>query len=638
MMLLPILNSMVSPDYHAGLFLTCVLIFKFHKMKNWLHLLSVFICIVYFTMDGYSQMGGLGSEEAIRVYVEFADGTNRGMMDPVTGNKGLPDEDYDATTAMVINWHKMKEKHPDQNARLEFRKEYPDTSLWIEAEGESYEFWHREELIHRVILKDLTPNSVYSFRVKKEGETFRFRTMPESLTDRPVKIVITSDHQSPKWNEYAHANAKMTALLQPDMFIVIGDFVNCAGQSTDRNAESWAKYLDQLYGIDAGYFLYDRKLGGDLYRNLIIPHVSILGNHETGDGNHIRWPSCVATGKSEPGYPMYTAANWMELLFHFPFKSEGFYSEYRPDHPNINQEYVREGFGQGGFGKLSFADYLLLIALDNGSQNWEGEPDQGLRDWEGKPITEKWPWFETHHSDVRQDVWLANLLEPEEGPTAGSKYENIIPLWHRGLFGSARINMSLKNRGIFEYWLPVLERNGVKFIGEAHDHLYSRSVPMKTSQTRPENTYLKKVYYEPLSWELTSDLESSYLDRFYSVNCLFDETDDTIVGWEYKGRYITYDPQGFRTFGYGGWAAGRRQIGDRGAGNAGWWFVDPEKGGDHFSGEDSYHINVLTLTPDGFQSEAFDFRSLDQFQKNEKPVPIHSISWDNESNRWSDQP
>src|SRR5690625_7374559 len=76
---------------------------------------------------------------------------------------------------------------------------------------------------------------------------------------------------------------------------------------------------------------------------------------------------------SEPWYPKYTAANWMELLFHFPFKSEGFYSEYRPDHPNINEEYVQAGFGPGGFGKLSFSDYLLLIALDNGIQNWEGE-------------------------------------------------------------------------------------------------------------------------------------------------------------------------------------------------------------------------------------------------------------------------
>jgi len=586
---------------------------------------------------GSGQNFTLGEQEAIRVYVEFADGTNRGMVDSDTRQGGLPDEDYDATTAMVINWHKSGENDSSMNGRIEFRKEFPDTSAWIQRDGETFEFWHRGELINRVLLQNLEPNSVYAFRVKEDGKTYRFRTMPGSLDDRPVKMVITSDHQSPGWNKYAHANAEMTALIQPDMFIVIGDFVNCAGKSTRKNADHWALYLDQLYSVDSGYFLYEMELENQIYSNLIIPHVTVLGNHETGDGNHIRWPSCVATGMSEPGYPKYTAANWMELLFHFPFKSEGFYSEYRPDHPNINEEYVQAGFGQGGFGKLSFSDYLLLIALDNGSQNWEGEPDVGLRDWEGNRITEKWPWFEEHHSDVRQDPWLMNLLEPEGGPSAGDRYDHIIPLWHRGLFGSARFNMSLKNRGIFEYWLPALERNGVKFIGEAHDHLYSRSVPMKISKEQPENTYLKKVKYEPLSWDLTSDLPASNIDSFYHVNCVFDRTGDSIVGWEYKGHYITYDPAGFRTFGYGGWAAGRRQIGDRGAGNAGWWFVDPEKGGEHFSGIDSYHINVVTLTPDGFETEAYDYRALENFQKKEEPTPIHRISWDKNRNRWSDQ-
>lgn len=585
----------------------------------------------------HGQGRSLGKEEAIRVYVEFADGGNRGIYDAETGQGGFPDEDYDATTAMVINWHKFPERKDSQNALLEWRKEYPDTSDWTMMEGESHEFWHRKERINRILLKDLTPNAVYAFKVKEGGEIYRFRMMPGSLKDRPVKLVITSDHQSPHWNEYAHANAEMTSLIQPDMFIVIGDFVNCAGKATPKNADNWAHYLDNLYSVDSGYYLYDKEIDDHVYSNLVVPHVSVLGNHETGDGNHIRWPSCVATMNPNPGYPEFTAANWMELLFHFPFKSEGFYSEYRPDHPNINEDYVREGFGHGGFGKLSFSNYLLLIALDNGSQNWEGEPDTGLRDWEGNHITEKWPWFETHHSDIRQDQWLVDLLEPEEGLNAGSRYENIIPLWHRGLFGSARFNMSLKNRGIFEYWLPVLERNGVKFIGEAHDHLYSRSVPMSISKDQPANTYLKKVYYEPLSWELTTNLTQAYIDSFYSVNCLFDQTADTIVGWEYKDNFITYDPQGFRTFGYGGWAAGRRQIGDRGAGNAGWWFVDSDKGGEHFSGTASYHINVLTLTSDGLLTEAYDYRELEKFKKNGKTMPIHSIFWDKKESTWSDQ-
>jgi hypothetical protein len=259
----------------------------------------------------------------------------------------------------------------------------------------------------------------------------------------------------------------------------------------------WTIYIIQI--PDILYIML--KLKEKYFTNMIIPHVAILGNHETGDKHHIRWPTCVVTGSSNPGFPQFTAANWMELLFHFPFRSEGFYSEFRPDHPNINKNTLQSGFGHGGFGKLSFSDYLLLIALDN-SQNWEGKPDKGLHDWQGNPIIDTWPWFETHYSDVRQDLWLKNLLEPKDGPSAGEIYENIIPVWHRGLFGSARLNMSLKNRAMMEYWLPILYRNGVKFFAEAHDHLYGRSIPMGISDEQPHNTYLEKVYYQPQSWRL----------------------------------------------------------------------------------------------------------------------------------------
>lgn len=579
----------------------------------------------------------LGQNEALRVYVEFADGTNRGMYDPETGTGGFPDEGYDATTAMVINWHKLTEPDSNLTARLEYRSEYPVESSWQTVSGKSFDFWHREEKINRVLLKGLTPNTVYSFKVAETGKIYRFRTMPSSLEERAVKMVVTSDHQSPEWNDHAHDNAKMAALMEPDMFVVIGDFVNDAGKPVKANADRWALYLDNLYKPDEGYFIYEAKIEDRIFENMIIPHVAILGNHETGDKNHIRWPSCVATGMSEPGYPQYTPANWMELLFHFPYTSEGFYSEYRPDHPNINPETSMEGFGHGGFGKLSFSDYLMLVALDNGSQNWEGAPDAGLRDWEGHLITDRWPWFENHHADVRQDLWLKNLLEPQDGREAQEKYDYIIPVWHRGLFGAARINMSLKNRGIFEYWLPVLYRNGMRFFVEAHDHLYGRSIPMGITQAQPENTYIEKEYYEPVSWKLTSNLTQEYLDQYYSVNCLKDKETGDIVGWEYKGNYITYDPQGMRSFGYGGWAAGRRQVGDRGAGNAGWWFSDPEKGGAHFSGEGSYHLNMVELTPEGLYTKAYEVSQLENFESGVEPQTIHNIFYDKKDETWSDQ-
>ena len=601
-------------------------------MRKASFLLSVSL-IAFIFADCQRQLQSLGEHEAIRVYTEFADGANRGMYDPETDSKGYPDEDYDATTAMVVNWHRLPESDPEADARLRYRQVHPQQTSWKAAEGESFEFWYRDERVNRVVLRELEPNSVYEFKVSEAGELFRFRTMPGSLEERPVKIVMTADHQTPSWDDVTHANARMAAHQKPDMFIVAGDFVNDEGEVTSENAEQWALYMDNLYGVEDGYFLYDKEIDGRAFENLIIPHLSVLGNHETGESHHLRWPTCVNTGSSEPGYPKYVAANWMELLFHWPYRSEGFYSEFNPDHPNMNEEYVQEGFGHGGFGKLSFSDYFMLIGLDN-SQNWEGEPEMGLRDWEGSLITDRWPWYETHHGEVRQDLWLENLLEPEDGPSAGEVYTHIIPVWHRGLFGTVRSNMSLKNRVLLEYWLPILYRNGVKLIKEGHDHIYTRTVPMGIKEEQPANTYMEKVHYEPLSWELTDNLSRQYLDEFYTVNTIKDNDTEEIIGWEYSGMYITYKPEGMVATGHGGWSAGRRNPGNRGGLNAGSWFVDEAKGGTTYGGQESFHTNTVHLTADDMTVETFHPDQLENFENKGSGQPTHRYRWDAGDQTW----
>jgi hypothetical protein len=582
----------------------------------------------------------LGLNEAIRVYTEFADGGHRGMDDPGTGERfGYPDEDFDATTAVVVNWHRLPEEVPERDARLRYRTGLPVNGAdedppddWTVVGGISREFWHREERVNRVVLRGLEPDTVYEFQVSEDGRTYRFRTMPGSLEDRPVKIIFTGDHQSPDWTQHAHDNARMAAAQKPDLFVVAGDFVNDEGNPSAGNAERWALYLDTLFGVENGYFFYDKEIDGRLYTNLTIPHLAVVGNHEIGEEHHLRWPSGVMTVRSEPGYPRFTAANWTELLFHWPYQSEGFRCELHGDHPNITN--VIDGFGHGGFGKLSFGDYLLLIALDNCCQNWAGEPDRGLRDWEGNPITDRWPWYEEHHADVRQDLWLRNLLEPEGRASAGERYRNIIPVYHRGLFGTARKNMTLKNRDLLHYWLPLLHRNNVKFIKEAHDHLYTRTIPLGIAQAPPEGTYQDTVTYAPRSWPLPPDTPQDYLDRYYTINVSRNRETGEIVAWEYQGNYVMHDPGGFIVQGHGGWAASRRQPGDRGGGNAGTWFVDPDKGGETFSGDASYHITTVHLTTDSLTFESFHPSQLEHFLSGAEPTPINRTRWSHTRGEW----
>lgn len=577
----------------------------------------------------------LGVYEALRIYTEFADGTHRGMYDPATGKGGYPDENYDATTAMVVNWHRRPETPASLNARLHYRRVHPAVSPWGSADGESHVFWNRSpaEQVNRVLLTGLIPNSVYEFRVREGGQIFRFRTMPATLAERPLKIIMTGDHQQPTWTETAHTNARLAAIQKPDLFVVGGDYVNCEGQINSTNATRWATYLHTLYGVGSGYFHYSDTIDGQTFSNLIIPHVAVLGNHETGAQHHLRWPACVMTSGT-PSYPKFIAANWMQLLFHWPYGSQGFYSEFRPDHPNLDPAHRREGYGKGGFGKLSFGDYLLLIALDN-NQNWEGTPEVGLRDWQGKLITEQWPWFETQHADVRQDLWLKNLLEPTGGPAAGQRYTHILPIWHRGLFGTNRLNMTYKNRGLLEFWYPILYRNGVKVVKECHDHLYSRSVPIGITPVQPPNTYLQKRAYTPISWTLPASLTQNYLDEFFTVNVARDNQTHAIVGWEYKGHFACHDPQGLVAIGCGGWAASRSNPGGRKGGEMGLWFVDPAKGGETFGGNNSFHMTTVHLTAESVVVESFRPGELTKFENNTGPQPIHRLRWSIPDQAWA---
>lgn len=574
----------------------------------------------------------LGENEAICTYLEFADGKNRGLYDINTQSKGFPDEDYDATTTMVINWHRLPERNPDLDALLKFRMVYPYTSSWNFKKGETFEFWYRQEKINRVILYNLKPNSVYEYCVKENGIKFHFQTMPSSLNQRSVRIASAGDHQKFPWTDIAHANSKLMGLQQPDMFLSFGDLVSCDGEVTPESAERWATYFKNLYDSQKGYFIIDKKIGRVTFSNFVIPHVSILGNHELSKPPPIQEPN--KQKKDIQKYRKYIAANWMELLFHWPFRSEGFRNELYWEHPNLDPEYIQEGFGHGGFGALTFSDYLLLIGLDN-VLNWEGEPYKGFKDWtNGENITEIWPWYEKRHAEVRQDTWLKELLYPNDSPKAGEVFTHILPVWHRGFFGTVRQNMDVMNRDILKYWLPALYDNNVKLIIEGHDHCYTRTVPAGIYNKQPKNSYMEKVYLNPSKFSVPNELSNDYLTRFYSVNCIRDSLSSEVLGWEYEGNFIEYSPSGMIAVGHGGWAANRREIGSFNDGRTGLWHVNKNLGGKTFSGNEAYYFLIIELTNHELIVDSFNPEQLPDFENGTPSPPFSRFKWNKKDLCW----
>ena len=530
----------------------------------------------------------VGSGAVERVYAEFDDGTFRGVPD----GPGRPDEPFDATTAMTVTWHAVPTGDTAADGTARYRRVAPTTGQWTTVTGDWRPFWHRDERIYRVELRGLRPDAVYEVEISTAAPRVHLHTMPASLGDRPVTIATAADLQRDGFDGVAGRLTDRLAATAPDLFVGGGDYVSANGQPSAGAATRWAGYLDGLYGLADGRFLVDKRIDGTRYPRVIVPHVTVIGNHETGRENHLRWPSCVATNKAEPGYPTYVPAQWLELLFHWPFRSEGWTSELSAAHPNADPA-TRAGFGHGGFGKLSFGDYLLLVVLDN-NQNWETTPDPDLRDWEGNRIVDRWPWYGTRHGEVRQDRWLRTMLEPEDAPAAGDRYTHVLPFWHRGLFCTSRPNVTIKNREILSAWLPPLVRAGVRLVNEAHEHQYARTVPIGIGEEPPVGDRTERVPYEPNSWPVP-DVPDEYHRAYYTTECLME--DEEIVGWCHDGVAAYHDPAGLIAAGHGGWGAGRGSIGGRGAGQAGWWFVDEDRGGRAIDGETSYHVRTITLDP-----------------------------------------
>ena len=128
---------------------------------------------------------------------------------------------------------------------------------------------------------------------------------------------------------------------------------------------------------------------------------------------------------------------------------------------------------------------------------------------------------------------------------------------------------------------------------------------------------------EPMSWPLTDNPSRSYLEEFFAVNTIKNIDSGEIVGWEYEGNYISFDPQDMVATGHGGWAAGRRSQGDRGSRNVGLWFIDEQKGGQTYDGTESFHMNTVYLTNDDITVEVFRPDQVTYFENGTHPTPVH---------------
>lgn len=108
--------------------------------------------------------------------------------------------------------------------------------------------------------------------------------------------------------------------------------------------------------------------------------------------------------------------------------------------------------GQPGYRAIDFGNYLSFLLLDSNHTNFiaGGQTD-----------------------------WLAGELERRKGRP------NVFPVYHVPAYPSVREFANPVSQLVREHWVPLFEKNGVKYAFENHDHAYKRTPPIKAGKADP---------------------------------------------------------------------------------------------------------------------------------------------------------
>lgn len=313
---------------------------------------------------------------------------------------------------MVINWHRDKTED-----KLLYRKE--GESSWIERETD-YEatFPHRTERIHRVVLRDLEPDTLYEFKFEGEGDEDLqlFKTFPRE--EKEISVVFMSDHQStgvqgrpPVNDSVFRAINGHIANEEPDLVIFNGDILMCQGIVNSGRSSAWAEFLDYM--------------SGDLVTKsgVKIPLLWIIGNHDVLPG------SLSQTNDVDPTEP----PNYVLTLFH---------TLYDTNEP----EYY------GGYGHIVCGNWFLLLCLDT---------------HHGKSIFLQKDWLESLYARYKNRykyVLVAQHLHPYP---SSRDFDMVGQDQYKAPIEFLRDEIQ-----------PIFQKFGVRYVGVGHEHVWSISKPI----------------------------------------------------------------------------------------------------------------------------------------------------------------
>jgi len=165
----------------------------------------------------------------------------------------------DPTTTMQIHWLTSKN---DKNDVVYYKAK----DGWIKATGRHKSMPKKEPYtLHRALLSDLEPNSLYHFRIGKKSKTFAFKTMPEDLS-KPVRFVMGGDAYSDSVKRFRKMT-KRAAKTNP-RFAVIGGDIAYAAMKKRESFKKWKEFFS--------YWMQDMQDAD----GCLVPLFVTIGNHE----------------------------------------------------------------------------------------------------------------------------------------------------------------------------------------------------------------------------------------------------------------------------------------------------------------------------------------------------------------------
>jgi len=226
--------------------------------------------------------------------------------------------------ALYLTWQKSPEStmtirwitDPSQQDDSIYYQENGNNT-WITNRGSHSQFpQNKPYLLHTLELINLTPNTSYLFRIGTEGIVYKFKTLPQSLTNTEIRFVVGGDMYHDTLEDLSTTN-RQAAKTHPQFVLIGGDIAYASGKGFFNRifGQKFDRWLDWLKAWKKDMITPEGYL---------IPMLPVLGNHDVIGG----------FGQTP------TEAPYFYYLFPMP--------------------------GPQGYNVLDFGNYMSLFLLDSG--------------------------------------------------------------------------------------------------------------------------------------------------------------------------------------------------------------------------------------------------------------------------------